>query len=371
MDFITKGFRMVMSNKLKQSGWRMREEFKRVRARPADSLVRAGVAMLVARATGDFADNIADRDYGKDPLLPVTLKAASSVTTSAAVAPQMVVADFIDSLAPQSAGAALLGMGLGLPASGGGVFQIPAVTASAGKADFVAEGGPIPVEQFDTSNSLFLNLKKIASISTFTRESLEHTTPLVEALVGNALRESMALSLDAKMLDANPGSDSRPPGLLNGISAGSESSNPDLIEALHEDLGTLIGTVGGVAGGNQICLVCAPVQGRRLKLRMANRGDLGFDVLLSSAVTERTVIALASNTLASALDPVPRIDVASQTVLNYDDSAPEDIATGGVLASGSTRSLFQADLLGLKLVLRVCWGLRSASGLAWLENTIW
>jgi hypothetical protein len=33
--------------------------------------------------------------------------------------------------------------------------------------------------------------------------------------------------------------------------------------------------------------------------------------------------------------------------------------------------MWQADLLALNLVIRVSWGLRSGSGLAWLEDTIW
>jgi hypothetical protein len=361
---------MGMSNALKQSAWRMRQEAK-PQPRPADSLIHAAVSMLVARATGDFANNVMEQHYSKDPLLPMTLKAASSVTTSTNVAPVMVVADFVDSLAPQSAGASLLGMGLSLPASDGAIFQVPAIAASPGKADFIIEGGDIPVEQFDVSNNLVLNLRKLASISAFTRESMEHSIPAVELLVGNALRASMSASLDAKLLDANAADSARPAGLLHGISAGSESANSNLVEAMEEDLSTVIGGVAPVAGANPIVLVLAPPQGRRLKLRMAGRGDLGFDVLISSALTEKAVVAVATNCLASALDPTPRLDVSSQTVLNFDDSSPQDIVTNGTPAAGSTKSLFQIDVLALKMVLRVCWGLRSASGLSWLEDTIW
>jgi hypothetical protein len=37
----------------------------------------------------------------------------------------------------------------------------------------------------------------------------------------------------------------------------------------------------------------------------------------------------------------------------------------------SVRSLYQSDLIGMRTVLEISWGLRAAGGLAWLENVIW
>jgi hypothetical protein len=56
-------------------------------------------------------------------------------------------------------------------------------------------------------------------------------------------------------------------------------------------------------------------------------------------------------------------------------SASPQFATGaqgsGVVAVPS-RSLFQSNVAGLRMVMEVAWGLRHPSGLAWLDNiTAW
>src|SRR5262249_9276821 len=166
--------------------------------------------------------------------------------------------------------------GLQIDPGQGSIYSIPLMSTSA-NADFVQELAPIPVEQ-NTSNSLVLSLKKIASISTYTRELLDHSTPTIEAVVGSAMSSAISLTIDSKAFDATAGDDIRPAGLLHGIGATSASSNTDLNEAMHEDLAALIAAVAGVAGPNPIVFICAPAQGRRVKMRMLGK-DPGFDIL--------------------------------------------------------------------------------------------
>jgi hypothetical protein len=41
------------------------------------------------------------------------------------------------------------------------------------------------------------------------------------------------------------------------------------------------------------------------------------------------------------------------------------------IANAITVSAFQADLISLKIKFDCCWGLRSASGVAFISNTAW
>jgi len=150
---------MVLSPAEKQREYRAREAAKAM-GRPANTVTRAAVSMLMARAHGDFADAIASEHFAKDAALPNVIRAASSPTTTSLVTPTMLVADLVDSLTPASAGAALLGAGIQLNASGGSTFQINGVTTSA-SADFVGELAPIPVE---TSGSSLQSRRSPASL---------------------------------------------------------------------------------------------------------------------------------------------------------------------------------------------------------------
>jgi hypothetical protein len=90
-----------------------------------------------------------------------------------------------------------------------------------------------------------------------------------------------------------------------------------------------------------------------------------FEVLASAALPDKTVIAIAGNALASAVDAVPRLDIGDQgTIVMADDA-------GAVMASAPTRSLWQTDTVSLRMRMEVSWGLRAAAGLAWTQNVVW
>jgi hypothetical protein len=137
-----------------------------------------------------------------------------------------------------------------------------------------------------------------------------------------------------------------------------------------EDLDSVISSVATVANNNPVVVVAAPGRARRLKLRLANVADPGFEVMASAAVGADEIVAVASNGLISAVDPVPRIETGFQGTLVMNSTAAELVASGGVVGSPA-RSLWQTDSLGLRLILECNWGLRSSAALAWAENVVW
>src|SRR4029077_17373957 len=83
---------------------------------------------------------------------------------------------------------------------------------------FVAQGAPIPVRQ-GAFSAITFTPKKMAVISTFTREIAEHSTPAIEGLIRQAIVEDTAVAIDTVLLDATAATTTRPAGLRAGVSA--------------------------------------------------------------------------------------------------------------------------------------------------------
>jgi hypothetical protein len=213
---------------------------------------------------------------------------------------------------------------------------------------------------------------KFATIIPFTREIVSYSTPSIEALVRAALTESVGLALDTALFGATAGSDIVVAGLRNGIAAGTESTNVDLREAALEDLATVTTAVAAVAGSNPIAVIASPARAIRLKLRLLTAGDVGFEIFGSNGVAADELVAVATNGIVSACDPVPRFDVSNQGTLVMDDAAtPGQLVVGASTASGPARSLFQADLVALRMVYECSWARRSDSAVSWLTSVNW
>src|SRR4029077_19796728 len=146
-----------------------------------------------------------------------TAPAMQSVTGWAAELVQQIVVDFMQTLLPKSVFPRLSNAGLSLSFARNGKIIIPTRARTPTIAgSFVGEGLPIPVRQ-GLFTSQTLTPKKMAVITTWTREIDEHSVPAIEGLLRNAVQEDTAISLDSVLLDANPATVVRPAGILNGV----------------------------------------------------------------------------------------------------------------------------------------------------------
>jgi Phage capsid family len=333
-------------------------------------LVRYVAAHLLSTAGRRSMAEIVRQRWPRDELLLKAATAPATLTTSgwADTLSQTAVADFINGMSGASAAATLLQRGTQLRFDGSGAILVPGVVSSADKAAFVTEGAPIPVEQLALSGPT-LSPRKLASIATFTGQLADHSTPTIEAVVRQSLTEAVGLAFDAILFDATTGDATRPAGLRAGISATTASAATPNEAAMIADLSTLAGAVAGVAGSAPIVFVASPRQAHAVRMRQPN---LPYEILPSSGLAAGIVVAIASNALVSATDPTPRIDVSDQAVLAYDDATPAHIGTSGTPnVVAASRSLFQSDLIGIKLILEVSWALRNAGGLAWTQSVVW
>jgi hypothetical protein len=340
------------------------------RIRVSAPFYRAAAASLICSAQGRHLRDVLKERWPNDQATETLTRSATTPGSTTGWGAQVVglgVADFLSTLGPASAGSILLSRCLQFQFDHVGPIIVHGVVHSASNAAFVAEGAPIPVLKLSSAPQLLLAPKKLAAITAFTRELFEHSTPNIEAITRQVLTESLACAFDTKLLDAVAADDVRPAGLRNGIAAKSESAAATPLEAMSEDIGTLIGAVATVTSNSPIILIAAPTQAERL--RQWTRANFAYEILASSGLADGVVVAIASNALASACDPVPRFEISKEAVLHMDDTTPLDIVSAGV--AGTVKSLWQTDSLGLRTVLQVSWGLRHVNGLAWVENVNW
>jgi Phage capsid family len=287
--------------------------------------------------------------------------------TTAASAMKTVVADFVESLAPASAGAALLQQGLQVTLDGTMSVTVPSFLAAASNVGWIDEAAPIPNRQLAVIAGPTLSADKLAVLVALSSEMLSGSN--AEAFVRDALTQSAGLALDSALFDAAAASAARPAGLRNGISALTASAPPDKLDAMIADISALVTAVAAVARNGPIVLVAAPAKAMTLRIRAPR--ELPVDILASSALAANDVIAIAPNTLVSGNGPV-RIEASRDATVHYFDPAAA-ISTAGTpnVVAAPVASTWQTDSVSLRLILSTTWALRHPSGLAWLTATGW
>ncbi len=347
----------------------------RTRSTTNSTLMRAIHAHLHARleqsAPVDVAAEIYDRDV--ELLTRASVNPSSTVVdANAGVLVQTAVADTLGGLGAASAMGPLFAANNQLEFGRSSAFFVPGFTASATVGGYVEQGKPIGAAKL-SAGGITLSQKKFGVVVPFTYEFSTYSVRNALKLITVTVNDSFGLALDTVALDANAATVGRPAGLRYGIDAltGTPSSNTNLFEAMIEDTSRLAASVSAVANNGPIIFICSPRQAVSLRLRA--RGVFPYEVLASSGLADRTVVALAPNALASAIGPTPRVDVSSQTSYHEDTIAlPINSGTTTTpLPAAPIRSTFQTATLALRLIIDLDFGLRAAGGLAWAQNVIW
>ena len=333
--------------------------FRRTSMSPVERSIVPLVRAIVAQAMSvvdrsQRAGDIAASRWPGDAHVGMVLRAAVGPTlTTDALQLLPVRQAFVEALAPMSAGGAVLAASLALTSFGKGQVVVPGFAP--GESQFVAEGAPIPVEQFVSSGAP-LPPYKLATIIALSAELLEHSE--AEAIMRAALLESVGVGLDKVLFSNAAGTPGlKPPGLLLGLTALTPAAAGPT--AMATDIGALITAIAPAAGSG-FAIVAAPGQAVMLQLT----GNLP-NVFASSALPDKTVIAVAPKALAAVLE-TPRIEASSQAVVHMEDTTP-----GAVVASAPTRSLWQTNSVGLRLISPVSWALRSPNAVAFMDAVNW
>jgi Phage capsid family len=331
------------------------------------SLSRAAIASARAALSGNQATpgQILRTTWGDDRVAALVLRSPTTPTGTDSVALQSVAVALLANLVPLSAAADLIARGLQLAFGNAGLINVPALALLT--ADFVGERKPYPVAQ-GTSSATTLSPHKIGVITELTREMIEGSN--AEQMVQTLLIENIGPSLDRLMFSTTAASADRPAGLLAGIapitpSTGGTGANK--VDAMASDLQALATAVAPVAGNGQIGIVAAPAQGVALALRVLR---MPYNLMTSTALPTGTVVSIAFPTLVTALEGAPEIST-SKVALIHEETQPAAIVDIGGVVAHPVRSIFQTDTIAVKVRQAVSWALRSSSGLAWTQNTVW
>jgi hypothetical protein len=295
----------------------------------------------------------------------VTRAATAPTTTSSAPGLTQTVAAFLSTLVPFSAGADLLERSLTLRFDGANAISLPTIALGT-PATFIAEGAPIPVRQYPTAPGPTLRPYKLATIATLTSEMVRSVN--AEQLIRQALIDSAAPGLDAAMFStAAEVLQQNPAGLLNGIApltASSGGSGANRTDALLDDLKTLTSALSPVAGKSTIVFVVNPVGSISLRYRVVH--PLEDIILPSAAVPVGTIVAVATNAVAAAIEGEPTISASKESAIEMQTTPAPDPMTGGPVYS-----MLQMDGIALKMRWPISWALRDPRGVAWLQSVNW
>jgi len=363
---------------------------------PLDYLIRSGTVAFRAKVWGVTHEVARERIYGDDEATKVvtdivmrapSAPALTTVTGWAAELVHQIYADLMPLLMPNAIFTRLSAKGLTLNFGAAGKIIIPTRSRTPTIAgSFVGEGLAIPVRQ-GAFTSQALTPKKMAVITTWTREMSDHSTPAIEGVLREAIQQDTSVAMDSVLLDTNAATTIRPAGLLNGVSATGATAGGG-IAAIIGDITALVNAISTATYGNLRSPVWLANQTDMLRaglLTAANTGIFPFreeiargtlaniPIIDSATVTAKTLILVDAADFVSVGGDAPRFEISDQATLHMEDTTPlELVGTGtpGTVAAPQ-RSLWQTDSLALRLVLPTNWLQRRAGTVAYTTNVTW
>ena len=336
-------------------------DMKNVRA--ASLLARAGAAHLKAFITGDTPERTAKAMFGDSTIIKAATTPAMLSGTSqwAASLGGVAVYDLVQDATTVSAAADLIDRGLKVTMNGVAELYIPGRTLTASSAgQWVSEGGAIPVRALNFSNSAILRPRKLAVISTYSRELAESSN--IEAIVRATTSEAAGLALDLAMLSNSAGDNTKPAGLLYNIPPLTATAGGGQ-NALAQDLENLFAALATNGAGKTAVIIAAMPQAVRLMMEAGPK--FNFDIIPSTALATGTVVVVEVASFVSGFSSVADFSVSRAGMVHLEDTTPGDFPAAPM------KSLFQTDLIGLKMTLDAGWGMRAANHAAWLTGATW
>jgi hypothetical protein len=351
------------------------EESSIRKARPSVYLFRAGAAHVRAHIMKTSPEGAARILFGHDVVTNVLLQRAASTqatttgATWASALAHQAIDDTIAAAASLSAAADIINRGTRVSFDNAASIRIPGRTFAANNADagqWIAEGAAIPVRALSFTSGVVLSPRKLAVIVTFSREQAESSA--IEVIARAMISEAVGLALDATMFGNAAGDATKPPGLLNGVTPLTATTGGG-IAAMMADLGNLVQALAGNHGGKTPLFVAAPAQAAAMKATLGPHWD--YPIVSSASLAAGEIICLELASFVSAFGATPEFDTVKAASFHFEDTAPTDITGGTPSPAVPVRSLWQTDMVGLRMILHGSWGLRSVGHCQYLPGATW
>ena len=345
---------------------------------PSDLAGRTPVALwrryatvcAMAAAKGSYLDEMAEKLYGKSEVATI-LRAATgpATTTSAAALSPAATTAFLQDLRPTSAAAKLIAAGAQLSLDGVGAIIMPRLGADFPEPVFVGEGLPIPVKGGAYATATLGPMKKLAMIAGFTGELEIYSAQDAETLITDLMNDAASRALDKAIFSTAAASGLRPAGILAGVSHQPATAGGGL-NAMLLDLKNLVASILAAGGGGQVIVFANPLQ--VLALNVLAPSGIGYPLIPAPTLAIGTVVAIDPRAFASGFAELPDVLASREGVAHFEETAPDAFSAEGPpnTVAAPIRSLFQQDLIALRLILKCAWALRSAA-VAHIPGVTW
>jgi hypothetical protein len=319
-------------------------------------------------ATGAAPEKVAKSLYAGDDSVAAVIRAASTeadLTTpgwAGVLARDVIASELIQKLTALSAAASLMQRGLRVDLTGKGSITLPGRSFAPQTAGgWILEGAAIPLRQPPIIPGPKLVPRKLAVLATFTSE-MAMADSILE-FVTAAIQEAAAALLDQELFSNHAPSASAPGGILNGATS-VPPSGATAVWAISSDVGALAEALANAGGGLEPILIAAPAQAA--SLRMWRQEDF-YDIYASLALPAGTVVAVESSSFVSGLDGIPTFSTSTGATIHMEDTSP----VTDLLTSSPVKSMFQTDVIALKMILRASWGMRNPAHVAVVSGVTW
>lgn len=262
-------------------------------------------------------------------------------------------------------------------------IKIPRETTAA-SVSWVGEGSAKPVSAmaFDQITLLF---NKVAGIVPVTQELFRFSSPAIDTIIRNSLRDSIAALIDRDFLDPTKAvvTGESPASITNGVTPITASGTT--ADALRADLGTLLALYTAENMNlSSLILIMTATQAMRIALMRNTLGQREFEGLgrdggslegIPVVVSENIVatggspadggliIAVNAREILLADDGGVDIDVSREASLQM-DTAPDSPTTGSTVLV----SLWQRNMIALKAERFITWAKRRDGAVQFIQN---
>jgi hypothetical protein len=338
-----------------------------------NSFLRAVTALALASgAKGQQfkrAETVLRANWGEDSRAGRILKAAVSPTPSTSGFPAIPSYEVLPLLAPAAASMRLLRKARQLSLEGVDHVLLAGIPF-AGRPTapiFIAEGAPAPVVMATTSDVKLGPTRKILIQSSLTSELEATSANTAQEIISDALAAATEQSMDAALFSTNADNGTTPAGLLNGvtpIAAGTATG----AEGIATDVGLIADQIS--ANGfnpDEMTLITSPKLATKIKTLVGPK--FNFEIMSSKAIPSNNIVGIVTDALMYGYDGEVKIDVSREVAVHFEGANPQQIATGGVMAS-PTYSAFQMDLIVVRVRSRAAWVIQPGA-LAWCQNVTW
>ena len=336
------------------------------------TLHRLMAATTLAKLHGTTIDKVVEQNWPNDTHTKAAVNVATTANTTTLV--PVIVGPALTGLAPSSAAARLFEHPsiIKLDFKGVAQYAIPR-GATVPTPIFIAEAAPFPMHQLAFASTVVGPPKKILLGSAMTSEMEFSSGNTLASVVGTLLAEQASLSFDTAVFDAVAGDAARPAGLLNGLSpiAPTAAGGNTPYERLSTDLANMANAISA-AGISITDLVLVAGAGAAVKLKLLTGEKFDYEILPTTGLPATTVVAIAPAGLAVGFTGAPVVELSKDALVHF-ETVPAQIGTAGSpnAIAAPTRSLWQQDMLALKVRLSGTWAVVKPGAVQVVNSVTW